>query len=386
MCDSDDSAGRRRFLQASGVLGATALSGCLDRLDGLVGGEQASGEVSLSDFRGSGPMVSSRGEPGGTRIADLPDLSGELDLYLGGGEGGLYIDLIDLFERIYPELTVRPKIEPSSQLANKIVTEREAGQTGADVFVSIDAGSLGVVADAGATIDLPSRVLNPVGDAYQAPTGQWVGFAGRARSIPYNTNTFDESDVPDDVFKFAEAERFAGAMGWAPTYGAFQSMVTAMRIIDGRQKTKAWLEGMQQQNVSQYGNEFLASNAVADGEVSAAFANHYYVLRVKRDRPDAPIDLAFTSNDAGSLVNVSGASVIEGTQQEELATNFVRHLLSAEAQEFFATRTYAYPMISGVEPVGDLPTIDELAPPDLNLAKLSDVRPTIDLMQEVGVL
>lgn len=383
MDDSDGSAGRRRFLQASGALGATALAGCIDR---FTGGDDAAREVSLADFRGSGPMVSSRDDPGGTRIADLPTLSGQLDLYLGGGEGGLYIDLVDLLERIYPDLTVRPQIEPSSQLANKIVTEQDAGQSPADVFVSIDAGALGVVADAGAVVDLPSNVLDPVGDAYQNPGGKWVGFAGRARSVPYNTNAFSESDVPDDVFAFAEDDRFAGAMGWAPTYGAFQSMVTAMRILNGRRKTKAWLQGMLEQNVGEYRNEFLASNAVADGEVSAAFANHYYVLRVQGDRPNAPIDLAFTSNDAGSLVNVSGASVVKGTQQEELATNFVRHLLSAEAQEFFATRTYAYPMISGVEPVGDLPSIDDLAPPNLNLEKLSDVRPTIDLMREVGVL
>ncbi|MFW5949554.1 MAG: iron ABC transporter substrate-binding protein, partial [Halolamina sp.] len=57
-----------------------------------------------------------------------------------------------------------------------------------------------------------------------------------------------------------------------------------------------------------------------------------------------------------------------------------------EAQEYFATRAYAYPMIPGVPPVGDLPRIDELNPPEIDLARLSEIQPTIDLMREVGVL
>lgn len=380
MHDSDASASRRRFLKTGGLLGVAALAGCTDAPSGNGGGD----DVTLDDFRGSGPMVSSRPAPGGTSIADLPDLEGTLTLYLGGGEGGLYLDLIDLFKKRYPDFDVRPKLQPSSQLANTIVVEGE--NTPADLFLSIDAGSLGVVADAGATATLSSEVRDSVPDAYQSSNGDWVGFAGRARSIPYNTNAFAEDEMPTDIFAFAQDERFQGRMGWAPTYGAFQSMVTAMRLLNGREKAKSWLQGMLDQNTTKYGDEFLASNAVADGEIASAFANHYYVLRVQSARPDAPIGLAFTENDAGSLVNVSGAAVLQASDKQELAMNFVRHLLSAEAQEFFATRTFAYPMIPGVEPVGDLPAIDELAPPNLNLEKLSDTQPTIELMKEVGVL
>ncbi|MFB6189298.1 MAG: iron ABC transporter substrate-binding protein, partial [Halapricum sp.] len=86
------------------------------------------------------------------------------------------------------------------------------------------------------------------------------------------------------------------------------------------------------------------------------------------------------------LVNVSGAEILRGTNKSKLATNFVRHLLSAEAQEFFATRTFAYPMIAGVQPVGGLPTIDQLNTPDIDLTKLSNTGPTLDLMRETGVL
>ena len=47
---------------------------------------------------------------------------------------------------------------------------------------------------------------------------------------------------------------------------------------------------------------------------------------------------------------------------------------------------YAYPTVPGVPPVGGLPPIDELDPPTLDLAELSDVRPTLELLRETGVL
>jgi iron(III) transport system substrate-binding protein len=372
---------RRRLLAGTGVAAGLGLAGCISRLTD----DGSTAAPGLGSFRGSGPLVESRPEPGGTPIADLPDLSGDLTVYLGGGEGGLYVELLDLLERTYPDFSVDPRTDSSASLANTIVTEKEGDDSPADVFWAVDAGSLGVVADAGYTTDLPADAISSVPEQFR-PDGQWVGVAGRARAIPYNTDELSASDVPDSVRAFPDTGALQGAMGWAPTYGAFQSFVTAMRALRGEEPTKQWLQGMLDAGVQEYPDEFLTSNAVADGEIAAGFANHYYALRVMASRSDAPIDLAFTSGDAGALVNASGAAIIEGTDSTDLATNFVRHLLSAEAQEFFATRTFAYPMIPDVQPVGGLPTIEELNPPDLSLSALSDLEPTLELMREVGVL
>jgi iron(III) transport system substrate-binding protein len=385
---------RRRFLASSAVGASAGLAGCVsdftdsgDETTNQGGGQNDGGaDLSLSDFRGSGPLVEQRPEPGGTSMDDLPNLNGELSIYLGGGEGGLYENLVRLLERKYPDFDAIVRPAPSDQLANTIVSESQGGTSEADVFWSIDSTSLGIVADAGVTTELPDRVLDPVPEGFKASDGSWVGVAGRARAIPYNTDKLSESDIPDNVHGFPETAALEGAMGWAPTYGAFKSFVTAMRLIDGPEQTKQWLQGMLDHGTTEYPDEFLTSNAVADGEIGAGFANHYYALRVLSSRPDAPIDLAFTKGDAGALVNVSGTEIIEGTEKSELAADFVQHLLSAEAQEFFATTTFAYPMIPEVEPVGPLPTVDELEPPEVDLSKLSDLEPTLELMREVGVL
>jgi iron(III) transport system substrate-binding protein len=384
------SLGRRHFLAAAGAATATGLAGCGGLLgDGGEGedggdGQALPGGVELAAFRGSGPLVEDRGAPGGTSITELPDLEGELNFYLSFGEGGLYLQLIDLFEQIYPDFTTNHTQDSSGGLANRIIQETEAGTSPADVFIAVDAGALGTVAQAGATRALPDSVTETVPSSLR--TDQWVGIAGRARAVPYNADQISESDVPDSIQEFPETAAFQDSFGWAPTYSAFQAFITAMRILEGEETTRSWLNGMQDAGVQQFGNEFIVSDQAASGAITAGLANHYYSLRVRSQRPNAPIELAFTSGDAGALINVSGAEIIQGTQNAELAENFLRHLVSAEAQEFFATRTFAYPTIPGVQPVGGLPTIDELNPPDLDLAELADTDATIDLLRDTGVL
>jgi len=158
-----------------------------------------------------------------------------------------------------------------------------------------------------------------------------------------------------------------------------------MRIIEGEDATRQWLEGVVESGITSYPDEFVTCQAIADGEIDAAFTNHYYIQRVLDGTPDAPIATAFTEGDAGAVFNVAGATVTDAASDATLASNFVRHLLSAEAQDYFARSTFEYPLVSDVEPIGELPTIDELDVPDIDLTQLSDLEPTIDLMREVGI-
>ncbi|GAD52601.1 ferric iron ABC transporter, iron-binding protein [Halarchaeum acidiphilum MH1-52-1] len=395
-----DTPTRRQFLAAGSVIGTAALAGCNGIFSG--GGEETtssttstgttstgttststSRDVDISNWRGSSPLVQDRPMPGGPSITEMPDLEGELTLYIGGGEGGLYQQLATLLQKHYPDFTVHTRYSA----ANQVLTEGQNGQVRADVFWANDAGSLGVVEDADLAASLDGDTTDLVPSRYH--TDAWTGVAGRARAIPYNTKQFSESDVPDSIDAFTDTADLDAKMGWAPSYPAFQSFVTAMRVLEGEDATRSWLNGMQERGhggMSQYKNEWYVSNAVADGEIGAGIANHYYTIRVISSRPNAPIDLAFTKNDAGALVDVAGAEVMKDTSNPELAQNFVHHLLSAEAQEFLATWSFAYPMIGGVDPVEQLPALSALNPPDLDLTKLANVQPTLDLLRQTGVL
>ena len=364
---------RRKFLAAAGAVGVAGLAGCNETDDAADDGDTAGGAIGQI---GSGRA--GRDAPGGTSMADLPALEGELTVYSGRGEF-LVGELVGSIDDLYDDLDLTVRYGGSTDLVNQIVNEGEGSP--ADVFYSVNAGALGALADEGRTQALPADVTETVREEFR--TEQWVGTSGRARTVPYNTDEYDESELPDDIMAYPE--EFEGDLGWAPSYGSAQAFVTAMRILEGEDPTREWLEAMVERGAATYPDEFRTCQEIADGQIDAAFTNHYYIQRVLDGNPEAPIATAFTEGDAGAVFNVAGAAVVDTASDADLASNFVRHLLSAEAQDYFARSTFEYPLIPEVEPIGDLPTIDELDVPDIDLSELSNLEPTIDLMREAGV-
>ncbi|MEF8856876.1 MAG: extracellular solute-binding protein [Haloplanus sp.] len=385
----DDRRSRRRVLRLGGAAGLASIAGCSGLLggggDGNGDGSDGGGGDAVGQIGSGRSPFGERDISGGVSMSEMPDLSGELTLYSGRGEP-LVGQLINFIEDLYPDLTIRPRYNSASELVNQIETEGEGSP--ADVFFSVNAGSLGALKDRGRTVQLPTEALDAVPDQFHDPDGMWIGTSGRARTIPYNTTELSESNIPDDIFAFPETEAFRDAIGCAPGYSSFQAFITAMRALNGEAETRQWLNGMLDLGLQHnYADEFLVSQAVADGELRAGFANHYYIQRVLAGRPEAPIATAFTEGDAGAIFNVAGACVLDTATDTDLAANFVRHLLSAEAQDYFARETFEYPLVPGIDPIGDLPTIDELNPPeDLDLTQLSDLEGTVDLLQDVGML
>ena len=306
---------------------------------------------------------------------DLPPLVGKLSVYLGRGEGGLYDDIVAAIEKRNPELELSIRRAPSAALANTLIAEAKAGVSRADLFWSIDASSLGAVAAEGVSRPVPEAIRRHIKPDFRYEA--WAAISGRLRTVPYNPNRLDAAAIPDDIMAFADTDL---KIGWAPAYGAFQSFVTAMRVLEGEARTRQWLRGVKTQARS-YAGELGVVMAVARGEVDLGFANHYYTLRLKQGKPDANVDLALTRNDAGSLVNSSGVLLLN---DNPLAANFLRYLLTDEVQSYLAREAYEIPMAPGVALPQGLP--ERVQPPSLDLTQLADLKPTLDLLRETRVL
>ena len=306
---------------------------------------------------------------------DLPPLVGELSVYLGRGEGGLYDDIVAAIRKRNPELELNIRRAPSAALANTLIAEAKAGVRRADLFWSIDASSLGAVAAEGVSQSIPESIQSQIKPDFRY--NEWAAISGRLRTLPYNPTRLNAARIPDDIMAFADTDL---KIGWAPAYGAFQSFITAMRLLEGEQRTKQWLLGVKKQAKS-YAGELGVVMAVARGEVDLGFANHYYTLRLKQGKPDADVKLALTNDDAGSLVNSSGVLLLD---DKPLARNFLRYLLSREVQSYLAREAYEIPMAPGVALPEGLPNV--IHPPSLDLTQLSDLKPTLDLLRETRVL
>ena len=210
----------------------------------------------------------------------------------------------------------------------------------------------------------------------------------RARTIIYNTEAIrPQIDLPPSILDFSE-EEWRGRVGWAPRNGSFQAFVTALRLQLGEDTARNWLEGMKDNDAQEYPNNVSIVQAVANGEVDVGFVNHYYLERFLEEHGEGfeARNHYIGNGDPGALVLVAGAAVLDASENKATAEEFIEFLLSEPAQKYFTSDVKEYPVAAGVKPEGDLPPIDSLDPPDVDLGSLNDLQGTLDLLREVGVL
>lgn len=313
--------------------------------------------------------------------------AGSLVIYSGRGES-----LVDpLIQDFAAEtgIDVQVRYGSTAEVAATLLEEGE--NSPADIFYAQDPGGLGAVQDAGLLSELPAELLAQVPERFQSAQNDWVGISGRARVVVYNTEAIGdpESQLPDDVWGFTEPE-WQGRLGWAPTNGSFQAMVTGMRAIWGEERTAEWLQGIQDNDPTVYENNTAIVAATGAGEVDAGFVNHYYLFRFIAEEGESfgARNYFLPSGGPGSLIMVSGAGILETAPNRDNALRFLEYLLSAEGQQYFASETYEYPLIDGVETSPLLPPLAELDQQavDIDLAQMSDLQGTVMLLSELGIL
>ena len=373
---------RRIFPQA--LLALAALSVALTlALVGCGGGEQSPSPAATSPAT-SGSTSAPAGTGSPTPAAPTEEKDRSLTLYSGRSQS-LVHPLLEAFDE---QTGVSIKVKYASSASTVATLLEEGNNTPADVVFLQDPGSLGSLAAAEMLSELPQETLDKVDARLRDPNGRWIGTSGRARTIIYNTETIiPDTDLPASILDYT-GEEWKGRVGWAPRNGSFQSFVTALRLQLGEDGAKEWLERMKDNDAKEYPNNVSIVQAAASGEVDVGFVNHYYLERFLEEHgPEFTARNHFIGNgDPGALVLVAGAGILEASENKETAKEFIEFLLSKQAQEYFTSDVKEYPVSAGVEPEGDLPPLDSLDPPDVDLGSLSDLEGSIDLLREVGVL
>jgi iron(III) transport system substrate-binding protein len=308
---------------------------------------------------------------------------GQVTVYSGRGEQ-LVQPVLDRFQE-ETGIEVRVRYGDTAEMAAAIL--EEGRNTPADVYYGQDAGALGALALEGLTRKLPDDVLDLVENRFKSPDGLWVGTSGRARVVTYNTDELSVSDLPDSILDYVDP-RWERKLGWAPTNGSFQAWITALRVLEGEQVAREWLEGINELNPLVYEGNTPIVRAAITGEIQAGFVNHYYLYR---ERAEAGGDVAaenyfFQNGDPGGLINIAGVAILDPSRNVEQSEMLVTYLLQQDAQEYFAAETYEYPLTRGVPANEALPSLDELETPDIDLSNLEDLDGTLALLREVGLL
>ncbi len=313
-----------------------------------------------------------------------PTADGAFTLYSGRDEE-LVQPLIDQFEA-ETGIEVEVRYGNTPELGALLLEEGDASP--ADVFLSQDAGALGALSLAGLFTTLPDDVTAAIPAGFTSTDGTWVGVTGRARVVVYDGEKLTDDDLPDTIDEYVTDE-WKGRLGVAPGNASFQSFVTALRVLEGADAATEWVTALAGNSPQIFEGNSAILSAVNDGVVEVGLINHYYWygLAAEVGAENMRAQLKFlTSGDAGSIVNVSGAGILNGAATDADALEFVRYLVSEAAQTYFVKQTFEYPLLPGVAAPAGLPSLESLLNPELNLSDLEDLATTQQLLADAGLI
>jgi iron(III) transport system substrate-binding protein len=370
-------------------------------LQGISGGAWAGERIAQSRGRGRGYWIAGlawlvlavflvacgQGDEGAAAAAEGGRDGGRLVIYSGRSES-LVGPIIEQFEQ-QTGIEVEVRYGGTAEMAGVLLEEGD--KSPADLFYAQDPGGLGAVEAAGLLAPLPEDILRVVPARFASEAGEWVGISGRARTVVYNREaiTEPEKQLPGDLAGFSDPA-WRSRLGWAPSNGSFQAMVTGMRAIWGEARTREWLAAMQANEPVVYQSNSAIVAAVGSGEIDVGLVNHYYLYRflAEEGQEFGARNYFMPGGGPGSLIMVSGAGLLQSAGNPESGREFIRFLLSPAGQQYFADETFEYPLIGGVTLAEGLPPLAELDKQavDIALGQLADLAGTQEMLLSLGII
>jgi iron(III) transport system substrate-binding protein len=332
----------------------------------------------------AGAACTSEDEGAGSSTSEASGDDNQLVLYSGRDEE-LIAPLIEQFEEA-SGVEVEVRYGNSAEMGAALLEEGEG--TPADVFYSQEVGAIGVLDKAELLSPLPQEVLDLVDDRYRPRDGaDWVGVTGRSRVLVVNPDLVSEQ--PASIEELTDP-KYSGQVAWAPENASFQSFITAFRVVEGDDAASAWLDGMIANDAQTYASNVDILEAVNNGDIGIGLINHYYWARLADEVGGADnmtAQLVFLDDgDPGALVNATAVAITASGADNPAALEFVEYLMSRAGQDYFVTETKEYPMVEGIEDPAGLPTLEELAGPDIDLTDLDSLEASITLLTDKGLL
>lgn len=316
-------------------------------------------------------------------LAATPLTAQQITLYSGRGET-LVAPLISAFTA-ETGIEVNVRYGGTAELA--ILLQEEGDASPADIFWSQDPTAMGAVA--GQMAAIPAELADRVPAAYRDAENRWVATSGRGRVMARATNRIEAEDLPGSILDLTDPE-WRGRIVWAPTNGSLHAHITAMRALIGDDETRAWLEGIRDNDPIAVRNNTAVVQSILDGEGDIGLTNNYYIGRALARDADAPVAQAqFAEGDLGNLLLVAAVGVLETSDETDAAMRFVDFLLSPAAQQFFVSETQEFEVVPGSAiQAGRMLSLDDVtrAAPEVDLNTLTDLEGTLQMLRDLGIL
>lgn len=308
-------------------------------------------------------------------------LAQELVVYSGRSER--------LIKPVLDEFTRRTGIKiilhsaGSVELLNKLIAEGD--RSPADVYITVDAGTLERARIAGLLHPIKSSVIEKnIPKEMRASDNSWVGLSLRIRVIAYNPQKVKPEEIK--TFESLMDPKWKGRLGIRTGSNVYPQSHTAMMIAEkGEAETERFLRAIVANAGDKiYPSDSRAVEAVARGEVDVAIVNHYYVYGHLKKNPEDAKTLAFVVPPK-TAYNVSGAAILKSSKNKENAQKLIEFMASDEGQIMFAEENREYPVNPRIKPHPDMLPRDKFTLSSVPLSTMGRyIMTAIDLIDKVG--
>lgn len=302
--------------------------------------------------------------------------SDEVNIYSSRNEG-LIKPLLDEFTE---ETGIRVNLLTGSGSGLLSRLQSEGDNTPADLFLTVDAGSLHRAKEAGIFQPVHTQALaNAIPNHLRDAERHWYGLSMRARPVFYSLERVNPAEITD-YLSLAD-EKWRGRICVRSSDNIYnQSMVAAMIEHHGEAETEAWVRGLVANFArNPVGGDRDQIHAVASGVCDIAIANTYYFggMTLSNDSTNqntvSKVAIAWPAQDSyGTHVNVSGIGLVKSSRNTENALKLMEFLARQSSQNWYAEANSEYPVNPNAEWSEVLQSWGEFKADNISMSVLGD--------------
>lgn len=278
-------------------------------------------------------------------ICAVVALLGVAPLFAGGGgessaDGSIAPRVVNLYsarhygavEEVMQRFTAETGIDVRiSQGSTQSVVERiraEGEHTPADAVITIDGGSIELLANEGFLATIDSSVLTEAIPAnLRDPDGQWFGLSQRVRTLMYNPANVADNEVPATYADLAEP-RWKDRIALRPASHIYTiALVASIVANEGEAGAERIVRGWVANNPVYINSDTRILKTIEAGGVDAGITNHYYLGRLLDKDSSFPVQVVWANQDTtGVHRNVVAMGVLKTAVNKEHAMTLLEWL------------------------------------------------------------
>ena len=245
--------------------------------------------------------------------------------------------LEDLGEEL--QMQVRVKYDQESNKTVGLATEliQTQRQPKADIFWNNEILHTLRLESLGLLEPISEANLSRFPKSYRSPTGQWCGFAARARVLIVNTDLLPDPALrPNSVRDLAD-KKWAGKCTMArPVFGTSATHAAVLLSTLGDERGLQLLEAMTSNAVIQGGNKQVAQKVAAGQFAFGLTDTDDAMIEVERGEPVAIVFPDQLENQCGVLLIPNTLAILKNGPNPTRAQRMIKRLLESDIEERLA--------------------------------------------------